>query len=69
MAEQDSGVKQVHYGARQVGTADVYDYWSNKPEAAQAASLPGWELVKAEWTEPAWVVIPNPLAEGGTTPR
>jgi hypothetical protein len=73
MAEQQDGTRtEIHYGARPVGGTEVCDYWGNQGEAAEAASLPGWEMVRAEVTEPEWVVIPNPLtgkpAEPGVTP-
>jgi len=68
MAEQDDTGTQVHYGARPVGGTQVYDYGTSERDAAQAGSLPGWEMVRAEVTEPQWEVIPNPLAEGHPDP-
>jgi hypothetical protein len=69
MTEQGGSSTRIHYGVRPgnlVGGDGVADYYEDKAAAAQAATMPGCELVQAEVSYSPWTVIPNPLAEGGT---
>jgi len=70
MAEQPAGAHRIHYGARpgeEPGEDGVTDYGANLQAAAEAATMPGCELVQSEVTYSDWTVIPNPLLESGET--
>ena len=67
MPEQDGSTSRIHYGARpgeDPGEDGVTDYGQAKDAAAEAATMPGCELVQAEVRYGEWTAIPNPLAEG-----
>jgi hypothetical protein len=65
---------EVHFGVRVPvpgGEPEVTDYGpgdADKAAAAQAATMPGCQLVQFEVTTGPVAVIPNPLLEGHSDP-